>query len=315
MTFASQTSKEAATEMLRAFLALGHVEVDTARMYNHGKTEELIGQVTKENSDIVLSLASKANPFPSHNKILTFESVEAQLAATLRDLQCDCVDIFYLHAPDPKTPIMETLRAVDKAYKAGKFKEFGLSNYQAWEVAHIVHLCRLEGFPVPTVYQGMYNAITREVERELFPCLRALGLRFNAYNPLAGGLLTGKVDRNKLDDIHDGSRFDTSNVMYRKRYLGEPQLDAVDLVGAACAKHDVPPTRAALRWIKFHSKLVDDDGLILGASKMNHFQENLAALDDGPLPDDIVAAYDEAWGIVKAHGCCPTYERGTSLYE
>ena len=106
------------------------------------------------------------------------------MGETLRDLRCESLDIYYLHAPCAKTPIGETLSKVDELHRRGCFRELGLSNYQAWEVAHIHAICREKGMVVPTVYQGMYNAITREVERELFPCLKALNMRFNAYNPL-----------------------------------------------------------------------------------------------------------------------------------
>jgi aflatoxin B1 aldehyde reductase len=81
---------------------------------------------------------------------------------------------------------------------AGKFKRFALSNYAAWEVMEIYHICKQRGFVLPTVYQGMYNALTRDVERELFPCLRRLGMSFYAYNPLAGGLLTGRYSYDDL---------------------------------------------------------------------------------------------------------------------
>lgn len=88
--------------------------------------------------------------------------------------------------------IEDTLAEVNELYKEGKFKSLGLSNFQAWEVAHIYHTCKANGYVTPTVYQGMYNAITRDVEKELLPCLRKLGISFYAYNPLAGGILTGK---------------------------------------------------------------------------------------------------------------------------
>ena len=88
--------------------------------------------------------------------------------------------------------IEDTLAEVHELHKEGKFKSLGLSNFQAWEVAHIYHTCKANGYVTPTVYQGMYNAITRDVEKELLPCLRKLGISFYAYNPLAGGVLTGK---------------------------------------------------------------------------------------------------------------------------
>ena len=127
-----------------------------------------------------------------------------QLETSLKRLQLDKVKLFYLHAPDTATPLVDTLTGVKKLHEEGKFEELGLSNYPAWEVAHVYHLCDKMGMVKPTVYQGMYNGITRQVEMELFPCLRRLGMRFLAYNPLAGGLLTGK---HRFDADPDQGRF------------------------------------------------------------------------------------------------------------
>src|SRR5690606_26118365 len=103
-------------------------------------------------------------------------------------------DIFYLHFPDHKTPLEETLKACQKLYEEGKFKELGLSNYSSWQVSEIYNMCKNNGWVLPTVYQGMYNVITRDVEKELFPCIRYYNMRFYSYNPLAGGLLTERYD-------------------------------------------------------------------------------------------------------------------------
>jgi aryl-alcohol dehydrogenase-like predicted oxidoreductase len=93
-----------------------------------------------------------------------------QVRASLSALRMPRVSLLYLHAPDPATPINETLDAVAELYAAGAFERLGVSNYQAWEAAHIHGLCVRRGdVPPPTVYQGMYNGLTRDVERELFP--------------------------------------------------------------------------------------------------------------------------------------------------
>jgi aflatoxin B1 aldehyde reductase len=92
----------------------------------------------------------------------------------------------YLHAPDRTTPFAETMEAVDKEYRAGKFEEFGLSNFNAAEVEECVEICRKNGYVVPTVYQGHYNAITRGAEETLFPVLRKHGMRFYAYRYVEG---------------------------------------------------------------------------------------------------------------------------------
>lgn len=356
MTFAGQTSLEDATLMVERFVSRGHAELDTARMYEKGATEALLGRMFEAQPRLreATAVASKVNPFNTHDRSLSAASVRAQLGASLHALGAAALPVLYLHAPDALTPIGETLDAVAEAHAAGKFVELGLSNYAAWEVAHIHALCRERGMVTPTIYQGarsalarrrggrlrraaaapgdtgrwrappharrprgagMYNAITRDVERELLPCLRALGMRFYAYNPLAGGLLTGKHDRAGLASATEG-RFRASNALYRGRYLADAQLEATEGVCAACAEHGITPTAAALRWLRHHSALRPADGVIVGASRPGHFDANMAALEDEqPLPDAVVEAMDAGWQRVRTAGCVPSYERGHSKYE
>ena len=125
--------------------------------------------------------------------------------------------MWYLHGPDRTTPYEETLRAVNELYKEGKFKRFGISNYMSWEVAEIVYICRQNGYIQPTAYQGIYNAIHRNVEPELFPCLRKFGISFYEFNPLGGGFFTGRY-RSIDDQVEPGSRFDPSKGQGRVRY-------------------------------------------------------------------------------------------------
>jgi aflatoxin B1 aldehyde reductase len=162
----------------------------------------------------------------------------------------------------------------------------------------------------------MYNAITREVERELLPCLRALGMRFYGYNPLAGGLLTGKHSAQSVQTLTEG-RFRIGNELYRSRYLHPAQLQASEAFLSACADAGIPPARAALRWLRHHSALRSEagDGVIVGASKSAHLEDNLAGLaDEEPLPESVLAAIDRGWELVRSAGCVPSYERGTSKY-
>jgi len=116
------------------------------------------------------------------------------MKASLNALGVDKVAIYYLHAPDITTPLEETFSAVNELHKAGNFTELGLSNYAAWDVVRIHWFCKSKGWVQPTVYQGMYNAITRSAEAEMIPALRACGMRGYWYNPLAGGMLTGKYN-------------------------------------------------------------------------------------------------------------------------
>ncbi|KAI3369942.1 hypothetical protein L3Q82_024747 [Scortum barcoo] len=310
MAFGGRADAELSRAMVQAFLDRGHSRVDTAFMYVDGKSEEVIGGM---NLPKTVSIATKANPWDG--KTLKPESVRSQLETSLQRLGTNWVDLFYLHAPDHQNPIQDTLRACNELHKEGKFKEFGLSNYASWEVAEIVSICRHNNWVAPTVYQGMYNATTRQVETELLPCLRYYGMRFYAYNPLAGGLLTGKYHYEDKDGSKPEGRFFGNSwaAAYQDRYWKQSHFQAIDLVikslEAVYGSEKPTMTSAAMRWMYHHSQLKGDlgDGVIIGMSTMEQLQQNLAAAAEGPLDERVVAAFHEAWNLV-AHEC-PNYFR------
>ncbi|XP_055016308.1 aflatoxin B1 aldehyde reductase member 3-like [Boleophthalmus pectinirostris] len=168
--------------------------------------------------------------------------------------------LFYLHIPDHNNPIQDTLRACNDLHKEGKFKELGLSNYASWEVAEIVSICKHNNWIVPTVYQGMYNATKRQVETELFPCLRYFGISFYAYHLLSGGLLTGKYHY----EDKNGFLGNSWAAAYRDRYWKQSQVEAITQVLKTLEevyRADKPSlTSAAMRWMYHHSKLKGDLG-------------------------------------------------------
>jgi aflatoxin B1 aldehyde reductase len=230
------------------------------------------------------------------------------------------IDLLYLHAPDAATEIEQTLAELKAMHDEGAFVNLGLSNFPAWEVAYIHGKCEDIGLPPPTTYQGMYNCLTRAVEPELLPALRKLNMRFLAYNPLAGGLLTGK-HRGKMDDAQlcaEGAsrgRF-TENKMYRDRFWNERYFAAVDTICAACETNGVAPAEAALRWLYSHSRLdgAYGDGVILGASSAGHLEANLAAAEKAAngeaLPESVLEAIEAAFEVCAP--VAPPYSRGHS---
>uniref|UniRef100_A0A7N9D1G7 NADP-dependent oxidoreductase domain-containing protein n=1 Tax=Macaca fascicularis TaxID=9541 RepID=A0A7N9D1G7_MACFA len=296
----------------RAFLERGHTEIDTAFLYTDGQSETILGGLGLGlgNSDCRVKIATKANPWMGNS--LKPDSLRFQLETSLKRLQCPRVDLFYLHGPDHSTPVEETLHATTSPMQ-GKFVELGLSNYAAWEVAEICTLCKSNGWIVPTVYQGMYSATTRQVETELFPCLRHFGLRFYAYNPLAGGLLTGKYKYEDKDGKQPVGRFFGHQwaEIYRNRFWKENHFEGIALVEkalqAAYGASTPSTTSAALRWMYHHSQLqgAHGDAVILGMSSLEQLEQNLAAAEEGPLEPAVVDAFNQAWHLF-AHEC-PNY--------
>jgi aflatoxin B1 aldehyde reductase len=146
----------------------GYNEVDTARAYIGGDQEAFTREARWK--DRGLKLATKC--FPANPGDHSAEKIKASLNKSLAELGTDSVDIFYLHAPDRSVPFAETLGALNELFKEGKFVQLGLSNFAAWEVAEAWNIANERGWVKPTIYQAMYNAISRGVETELIPALR-----------------------------------------------------------------------------------------------------------------------------------------------
>jgi len=287
-------------------------------MYQGGKTEKVLGTMGV-GTNPSFSLTTKVNPwFSMENKTtmtepargLRKEAITYQLHESLRNLKMDKVPLLYLHAPDHETPIQEILETLNELYKNGKFEEWGLSNYAAWQVVHIYHLCKSKNYVLPTVYQGMYNYITRDIERELIPALRTCGMRFYAYNPLAGGILTGRYS---FDDDPSSGRFSGKTVWgtrYRERYWKKSMFDELDHVKAACEKHSLDLTYASISWLMFHSELRGDlgDGVIIGGSTVEQIEKNTEICKKAqPLPEEVVSVIGKAWEVARPD--CPKYFR------
>lgn len=232
------------------------------------------------------------------------EDVRKGLMNSLKALKCGKVDMFYPHGPDRKTPFEDTLREVDKLYQEGYLKRFGISNCVSWEVTKICEICEKNGWVKPTVYQGIYNVLQRSIEAELFPCLRHYSISLYAFQPLAGGFLTGRYKRDQTD-FEPGSRFDPKKfqgALHRGRYWNDAYFDAMDTIRAVAEKHGLADAEVALRLLEHHSQMKRElnDAIIVGASSTKHLEGNLTDLEKGPLPEDVLDALGTAWLQVKA---------------
>jgi aflatoxin B1 aldehyde reductase len=296
MTFGDQVEQEAAKVLMQQFFDAGNNELDTAHTYCEGKTEEMLGRILPAQSADDVYIASKVNPW--NDEGLQPQQVRKQFGEILQRLGRDSIDLLYLHSPDLDTPVARTLEACFELFQQGKFRHFGLSNFAAWQVAEVVEICRHNGWMQPTVYQGMYNALTRDVERELFPCLRNYGIGFYAYNPLAGGMLTGK--HRSRQDIPDSGRFRPERG-YLDRYWRDDYFDVLQRLGDACKESGLKPVEVAMSWLVNHSLLdaQQGDGIILGASKADHLAQNMAACTQAPLDRKILDILDQGWQVIK----------------
>lgn len=301
MTFGESVFMPDVGEFINAFLDAGYDELDTAYVYNEGNCEKFLGKVLPE-LNRPFKIATKVNPRISGK--LDAEAAYKQVNESLERMRLDSVDTVFLHFPDPATPVEGVLGAMADLHDQGKYKELGLSNFPAWMVTDVWHICDKHGWVKPTVFEGVYNPLTRRAEAELNDCLNNFGMRFYAYNPMCGGLLTGRYG--KFEDTPTDGRF-THRPNYQGRYWKKSFFDGVEVIKAAAEKHGISSIEATYRWLAYHSMLNAErgDAILIGASKLNHLISNMETVKAGPLPEDMVAAFDEAWKITK--GDSPEY--------
>ncbi|EOO04195.1 putative aflatoxin b1 aldehyde reductase member 2 protein [Phaeoacremonium minimum UCRPA7] len=273
-------------KILDLFQSRGYIYID-------GKQEAFTREVGWKERGLTLATKVKYPNAPGEN---TGDKVIASVETSLKELGSDSVD-------DRATPFANTLEALDKLHKAGKFVRLGLSNFTAFEVAEIVLTCKYNGWVRPSIYQGMYNCITRSIEAELIPACRRYGLDVVIYNPIAGGIFSGKIKSKDMTPA-EGRFSDTakSGKMYRGRYFRDSTFKALQVIETAVEKEGLSMIETALRWAVHHSALkVKDgnDGIIIGVSSIEQLDDNLNHLEKGPLPESVVKALDEAWQISK----------------
>lgn len=301
MTFGESVFQPQVGTFINTFLDAGYTELDTAYVYNDGNCERLLGQ-TLANLDRPFRIATKVNPRISGK--LDAQAAFQQVNESLQRLNLPCVDTVFLHFPDPATPVISVLEAMAQLHEQGKFRELGLSNFPAWMVADVWHICDRHGWVKPTVYEGIYNPLTRKAETELNAARLQFGMRFYAYNPMAGGLLTGRYQN--FEEAPTDGRF-THRPNYQGRYWKKSYFDAVQRIQNAAECHGITCAAATYRWLAYHSMLSgeQEDAILIGASKETHLRQNLEAVQAGPLPQDVVDAFEQAWQMTK--GDSPEY--------
>ena len=302
MTFGSQVDEDTASSMVDYCLERGINFFDTANVYQLGISEQFLGTALRGKRDSVV-LASKVRGRMGEEPDQTGLSQAAIMRAvdeTLQRLQTDYLDIYYFHQPDYDIPIEESLEAMEQLVKAGKVRYPGTSNYAGWQVAQMLCLTQRASYRPPTIAQQMYNLVARGLEQEFVRMAKEFSVSIIAYNPLAGGLLTGK---HSIDSITPGTRFDQNN-MYLDRYWHEQTFLAIETLKSVAQKSERSLISLSLNWLMHHTGV---DCVILGASKLEQMKQNLAVLDEGPLPPEALEMCDQVWRDLR--GPTPIYNR------
>ena len=302
MTFGGQTDFESARRMIDLCVDSGINFLDTANVYNTGASEEMLGGLLEgRRKDFIL--ASKVR-----NKMgdgvdmagLSRAAIFRAIDDSLRRLKTDYLDLYYLHLPDYAVPIEESLDAMNELVQQGKVRYLASSNYSGWQMVEMLWIAQRKGEKAPHVAQPMYNLIARGIEQEYLPMSKRFGISNVVYNPLAGGLLTGKQRR---DAPLPGTRFD-NNRMYLDRYWHQADFDAVDQLQRIAASAGRSLVSLALNWIYHHTPV---ECIILGASRVDHLEQNLKVLSDGPLDPETLQGCDKVWEALR--GPTPKYNR------
>lgn len=262
----------------------------------------MLGKILKGRRDQVV-LASKVGIRMGEGPTqagLSRAAIREGIEASLRRLNTDYLDLYYLHQPDPATPLEESLEAMDQLVREGKVRVIGASNYASWQVCRMLWLADTNGWHTVRVVQPPYNLIARAIEPELLPLCQEFSLGTVTYNPLAGGMLTGK---HRIGEPEPGTRFDRLPV-YRDRYWNQANFDAVSRLSLVAATEGRSLSGLALAWLVHHTA---SDCIILGASCFKQLQENISAVERGPLGREAVEACDQIWSGLRGHS--PRYYR------
>ncbi len=309
MTFGLQCDERQSFSILDAAAEGGIDFLDTADVYplggDHktaGKTEEIIGRWLKgKRHDFVLATkcVGQMGPKPWDQGMSRKHILDA-IEASLKRLQTDYVDLYQLHGFDASTPIDEALAALDTVVTSGKARYVGVSNWMAYRVARALGRSELKGLARIDSVQPRYNLLFRTFERDLLPLCEEEGIAVIPYNPLAGGLLTGKHDR--AGSPEQGTRFTVgrAGAMYQTRYWHDREFDTIDSLKKLARDADMSLTTMSVRWVMSNKAITAP---IIGASKPDQLKDNLAAGEKGALPSDLKAKLDElthAWRAVDA---------------
>lgn len=309
MTFGLQCDEATSFAILDAAAAGGIDFLDTADVYplggdraSVGRTEEIIGDWLKgkrEQFVLATKCVGRMGPKP-WNQGMSRKHILESIDASLKRLRTDYVDIYQLHGYDPTTPIDEALEALDTVVKSGKARYVGVSNWPAYKLARSLGRSEVRNLVKVVSCQPRYNLLFRTFERDLLPLCQEEGIGVIPYNPLAGGLLTGK--HAPAAPPPDGSRFTlgTAGGMYQQRYWHEREFATIEAFRGVAAEAGVSMASLAVAWVLAHPAVTAP---IIGASKPEQLADSLAAADSAPLSAELKGRLDElthAWRAVDA---------------
>lgn len=290
MTWGRDTDDNQARGQFAAFTEAGGNFIDTADVYTDGASETLLGNILKETGSrdsIVVATKAVGVPDPDRRRDASRAHLMRALDASLKRLQTDYVDLWQLHAWDPRTPLDETLSTLDDVVRSGKVRYVGVSNYNGWQTAQAATWQRAVPGRVPIATTQMeYSLLSRGIEREVLPAAEAFGIGILPWSPLGRGVLTGKYRQGTPGDSRGASSHFAGFVT---PFLDERSTHIVDAVITAGRGLGVTPLEIALAWIRDRRGVVAP---VIGARTGAQLEAALT-VEDLVLPDEISQVLDE----------------------
>jgi len=291
MTFGKEADEAASGEIFRSCREAGINFFDCADMYQAGRAEEILGRLIKDGRDEVV-ITSKGffptGPDPNAQGASRLH-LRLSVEASLRRLQTDRIDVYFIHRFDDRTPLEETLRVLDDLVRQGKILYPGVSNFAAWQVEKALGISARHGWAPVAVIQPMYNLLKRQAEAEILPMASAEGLGVIPYSPLGGGFLTGKFGVGK----RPSSGRLTEHKIYQTRYFEEANFEIADRFNVFAKQRGFTTAALAIAWVAHHPAVTAP---IIGARNVDQLRQALASLEipmDAKLREEISALSPE----------------------
>lgn len=277
MTFASEADEAMSKQLFYRCREAGINLFDTANIYGDardGEAEEILGNLIKDCRDEVVITSKVGTPRwgKENDGGLSRRYIMIEVEKSLKRLKTDRIDLYFLHKMDPKTPMEETLRAMDDLQRQGKILYPAISNAAAWQIARSLGISERDGLAKFACIEPMYNLVKRQAEVEILPLARHENLGVITYSPLAAGLLTGKYAGGKKPSE---GRITTSN-RYKDRYSDESYYNIADAFVEHARQRGVSPVALAIAWVMSHPAVTAP---LIGARNLGQLESALASLE------------------------------------
>lgn len=274
MSFGGDADESTSAAMYKATRDAGINFYDCADTYSKGRAEEILGALMHGHRDELVITTKCFNPTGGdvNARGTSRRHVQRAVESSLKRLQTDRVDVLFLHQFDARTPIDESMRAMEDLVRAGKVLYPAVSNYAAWQAQHALDLQERNGWARLQLLQPMYNLVKRQAEVEILPMAQANGIGVIPYSPGAAGLLSGKYAGKKSAKAAGRLK---ANKMYEARYGEDWMFEVADRFVAFCKKKGLHPVSTAVAWVGAHPAITAP---IIGARNLAQLQDSLNAV-------------------------------------